>query len=113
MKQLRLQSLQRSQYPLPTPLTQYETELIWSGSVCYNPVEQTGRRVFSNLQMEEIDYPFHLSSVDYIEPAKVIVYSYEPRIWSENDDLFICESTNDNSKEYRSIVKKREPKVSK
>ena len=113
MKQLRLLSLQHSQYPLPTSLTQYETNLIWSGTACYNPVEKSGRRIFANLQIEEIEYPFHLSCVDFVEPVKVTIYSYEPRIWSENDDLFICQSDNDNTLEYRTIVKKRDPKVSK
>ena len=114
MKQLRLQSLQHSRYPLPTPLTQYETELIWSGTACYNPFEKTGRRIFSSLQMEEIEYPFHLSCIDYVEPVKVTVYSYEPRIWSENDTLFVCETTLDHTEQYRkTIVKKRDPKVSK
>ena len=112
MRQLRLQSLQRSGSRL-TPLKQYETTLIWSGDACFNPVEKTGRRIFANLQMEEIDYPFHLSTVDYTEHVKVVFYSYEPLIWSENDDLFICESKVDPSAAYRSIVKKREPKVSK
>ncbi len=64
--------------------------------------------------MEEIDYPFHLSCVDFVEPVKVVIYSYEPRIWSENDDLFICESTLDHAEQYKkTIVKKRDPKVSK
>jgi hypothetical protein len=82
--------------------------------VCYNPVEKTGRRIFANLQMEEIAYPFHLSRVDHVEKVKVVLYSNEPRIWSENDDLFICEkSVDDASKAYRSIVKKRDPKVCK
>lgn len=82
--------------------------------MCYNPVEKTGRRIFANLQMEEIEYPFHLSRVDYVEEAKVVFYSYAPLIWSENDDLFTCiDDAKDGSSEYRSIVKKREPKVSK
>jgi hypothetical protein len=111
MRQLQLHSLQQSKYPL-TPLKQYETTLLWSGNVCYNPVEKKGRRIFANLQMEEIEYPFHLSSIDYVEKVKVVVYSSEPLIWSENDDLFICKSDVDPAKQYKSIVKKRDPKVS-
>ena len=75
--------------------------------MCYNPVEKSGRRIFSNLQMEEVKYPFHLSNIDHSEKAKVIVYSYEPRIWSENDDLFVMESTRNPSEVYRSATKRR------
>ena len=96
-----------------TPLKQYETTLIWSNDICYNPVEKTGRRIFANLQMEDFDYPFNLSKIDNTEVVKIVVYSYEPAIWSENNDLFICEETVNTSKEYRSIVKKRDTKVSK
>lgn len=71
------------------PLKQYETTLIWSGNRCFNPVEKSGRCIFSNLQMEEIEYPFHLSSVDNIEKVEYKLYSVEPLMWSENDDLFI------------------------
>jgi hypothetical protein len=39
--------------------------------------------------MEEIEYPFHLSSVDNIEKVEYKLYSVEPLMWSENDDLFI------------------------
>jgi hypothetical protein len=88
-RQLRLQSLQQYKQVLPTPLKQYETSLIWSGNRCFNPVEKTGRRIFTNLQMEEIEYPFHLSSVDNIEKVEYKLYSVEPLMWSENDDLFI------------------------
>jgi hypothetical protein len=74
---------------LPTPLKQYETTLIWSGNKCFNPVEKRGRRIFTNLQMEEIEYPFHLSSVENVEKVDYKLYSVEPLMWSENDDLFI------------------------
>ena len=88
---MKLQSLQSSSYPLPTPLETYETIILWSGTACYNTTKKTGRRMFANLQMEAVPYPSHLSKVDHIEHVKVIVYSVNPRIWSENDDLFICE----------------------
>lgn len=88
-RQLRLQSLQQYKQVLPTPLKQYETSLIWSGNRCFNPIEKTGRRIFTNLQMEEIEYPFHLSSVDNLEKVDYKLYSVEPLMWSENDDLFI------------------------
>ncbi len=74
---------------MPTPLKQYETTLIWSGNKCFNPVEKRGRRIFTNLQMEEIEYPFHLSSVENVEKVDYKLYSVEPLMWSENDDLFI------------------------
>lgn len=96
-----------------TPLKQYETNLLWVNDVCYNPVERKGRRMFANLQMEEIEYPFHLPRLDYVENVKVIIFSVEPPIWSENDDLFVCENTKSASSVYRSIVKKRDTKVSK
>lgn len=88
-RQLSLQSLQQYKQSLPTPLKQYETTLIWSGNRCFNPVEKTGRCIFTNLQMEEIEYPFHLSSVDNVEKVAYTLYSVEPLMWSENDDLFI------------------------
>jgi hypothetical protein len=88
-RQLRLQTLKQYKQVLPTPLKQYETTLIWSGNSCFNPVEKTGRRIFTNLQMEEIEYPFHLSSVDNLEKIEYKLYSVEPLMWSENDDLFI------------------------
>ena len=88
-RQVRLQSLQQYKQALPTPLKQYETTLIWSGNRCFNPIEKTGRRIFTNLQMEEIEYPFHLSSVDNLEKVEYKLYSVEPLMWSENDDLFI------------------------
>ena len=88
-RQLRLQSLQQYKQTLPTPLKQYETTLIWSGNRCFNPIEKTGRCIFTNLQMEEIEYPFHLSSVENVEKVAYTLYSVEPLMWSENDDLFI------------------------
>jgi hypothetical protein len=88
-RQLSLQSLQQYKQSLPTPLKQYEATLIWSGNRCFNPVEKTGRCIFTNLQMEEIEYPFHLSSVDNVEKVAYTLYSVEPLMWSENDDLFI------------------------
>jgi hypothetical protein len=56
--------------------------------MCFNPIEKTGRRIFTNLQMEEIEYPFHLSSVDNLEKIEYKLYSVEPLMWSENNDLF-------------------------
>lgn len=57
--------------------------------------------------MEEVKYPFHLSNIDHSEKVNVIVYSYEPHIWSENDDLFITESTRSNYEVYKATVKRR------
>lgn len=95
---LTMQSLQRSTLVLPTPLKQYETSLLWSGMACYNTIEKTGRRLFSNKEIEMVQYPMHLSTIDYVEKVKYILYSEEPLIWSENDDLFICGScANKNS----------------
>lgn len=88
-RQISLQSLKQCKQVLPMPLKQYETTLIWSGNNCFNPVEKTGRCIFASLQMEEIEYPFHLSSVDSIETVQYKLYSVEPLMWSENDDLFI------------------------
>lgn len=110
-RQLRLQSLQQYKQPLPTPLKQYETTLIWSGNNCFNPVEKTGRRIFTNLQMEEIEYPFHLSSVDNLEKIEYKLYSVEPLMWSENDDLFIemqprTRTEKDPAENYRSLLSK-------
>lgn len=53
--------------------------------------------------MEEIDYPFHLSKVDYVEEIEYTLYSVNPKIWSENDDLFIevVDRPEDPAKHYR------------
>lgn len=82
---------------------QCKTQLIWSGTACYNPVEKSGRRLFTNLQMEEIAYPFHLSTVDYVEDIEYSLFSVNPKIWSENDDLFIevIDRPEDPAKHYR------------
>ena len=103
MTQLLLQSLHQHSLPvLPTPLTQYNTSLIWCGNVCYNPVDKTGRRIFANLTMEDVNYPTTLSRVDHIEDVKYVLYSSHPKIWSENDDLFIeVIKLDDPAKHYR------------
>lgn len=59
--------------------------------------------------MEEVAYPFHLSRVDSLEKVKVKVYSVEPPIWSENDDLFICEDRKVSKKDSSSSVRSRQP----
>ena len=101
--QLRLQSLQQHSLPaLPTPLTQYKTQFVWCGDVCYNPKEKTARRIFADLKMEVVDYPSVLSRVDHIEDVNYVLYSSHPRIWSENDDLFIeVTKSDDPAKHYR------------
>jgi hypothetical protein len=117
-KQIKIQSLQQYKQKLPIPLKEYETTLIWSGSRCFNPVEKTGRRIFTNLQMEEVEYPFHLSSVDNTEKIDYKLYSVEPLMWSENDDLFTEVNTHirkknnppvveqDPDEKYRSMLEK-------
>ena len=102
-RQLSLQSLKQCKQTLPTPLKQYETTLIWSGNKCFNPVEKRGRRIFTNLQMEEIEYPFHLSSVENVEKVSYKLYSVEPLMWSENDDLFIEMQQEEKPHKQRSL----------
>lgn len=104
MRQFKLQSLQKCKYPLPKPLKEYQTTLFWSGNVCFNPTEKSGRRIFSNLQMEEVEYPFHLSNIDSIEKIDYKLYSVEPLMWSENDDIFIEVIKNDSAENYRSLL---------
>ena len=52
--------------------------------------------------MEVVDYPSVLSRVDHIEDVNYVLYSSHPRIWSENDDLFIeVTKSDDPAKHYR------------
>jgi hypothetical protein len=39
--------------------------------------------------MEEVPYPQHLPYMSHTEIMTVTIYSNEPRIWSENEDLFM------------------------
>lgn len=81
---------------------QYDTQLLWCGDICYNPKEKKARRIFSNLEMEEVEYPSVLSRVDHIENVRYVLYSSHPCIWSENDDLFIeVIKPEDPAKHYR------------
>ena len=81
---------------------QYKTQFIWCGDVCYNPKEKTARRIFANLELEEVSYPAILPRVDHIEDVNYVLYSSKPRIWSENNDLFIEVVTpEDPAKHYR------------
>lgn len=81
---------------------QYDTQFIWCGDVCYNPKEKSARRIFANLEMEEVEYPSVLPRVDNIENVRYVLYSSHPRIWSENDDLFIeIVKSEDPAKHYR------------
>lgn len=81
---------------------QYKTQFIWSGDICYNPKEKTARRIFANLTTEELYYPTTLSRVDHIEDVNYVLYSSHPRIWSENNDLFIeVVKSEDPAKHYR------------
>lgn len=93
---MRRLQLQNSSYPLPKPLKQYETTLIWSGQTCYDTTAQKGRRFFADgnhMVMEDVPYPQTLNNVEHTEKVLYTLYSAVPLIWSENDDLFV-ESTS-------------------
>jgi hypothetical protein len=92
MLRLKLQSLQNSSYPLPKPVKQYETVLVWSGQTCYDTVLRKGRQyvtINGEMHMKEVEYPLMLSSIEHTEAVTAVIYSFSPLIWSEDDDLFI------------------------
>ena len=92
----RLHILPKSDFPLknlPKPHKQYTTTMIWCGKTCYDTVGHVGRSFFPEpdgvVRMEEVPYPQHLPYMSHTEIVTVTIYSNEPRIWSENEDLFM------------------------
>jgi hypothetical protein len=80
-------------YVLPAIQNEYKTMFVWSG---LKRLDTRARKchIFSyedNLVCrDKVKYPDHLSRVDYIEDVNVKIYS--DGLFSENDELFVCEN---------------------
>lgn len=87
--------LNRASYrsPLPMPLKTYKATFVWSRDICYDTVGKQGRRYVlledDVVDVQSLDYPTHLPSVDYEEDVHYTLFSVSPLIWSENDWLFL------------------------
>ena len=88
----RRYNLKNYPYALPTLQNEYKTVFVWSG---LKRLDTHTRKcyIFSynyGWRRDELKYPDHLSRVDYMEDAHVKIYN--DTMYSENDELFVCEN---------------------